>query len=70
MYPWEYARNRSAASPNPVEQAALTPEEMVQLTKLRTRYQNHPQYVEYGLDGRRLAFARWLVERGWLHEDL
>lgn len=39
------------------------------LLALRERYQGWPDYVELGLDIRRLEFARWLVRTGRLSEQ-
>lgn len=69
MYPWEYARNRIADHPSADAQSILTEQELARLTKVRARYRGHPKCVEFALDERRLAFARWQVDRGWLRED-
>lgn len=70
MYPWEYARNRSAAGVKADEPAILTQEEIARLAKIRARYHSNPRCIEYDLDEPRLDFARWLVEHGWLREDV
>ncbi len=70
MYPWEYGASRSVGSLEPNEPTILTREEIARSAKIRARYQNHPQCVEYDLDEPRLEFARWLVECGWLREEL
>ena len=62
------------SSKDPAAQSALvaesrfTPDEMARLATLRERYQTQPDYGEYGLDLRRLAFARYLVRQGILSE--
>ena len=39
------------------------------LQTLRQRHLSTPVWEELGLDPRRLAFARWLVQSGRLRED-
>ncbi|WIG59669.1 MAG: hypothetical protein OJF49_002416 [Ktedonobacterales bacterium] len=39
------------------------------LIALRQQYLNDPIYSAIGLDARRLLFARWLVQSGYLSED-
>lgn len=70
MYPWEYARSKYAIRPDSNEQTCLTLEEIARLTAVRARYRGHPACLEFDLDERRLAFAHWLVDRGWFREDL
>ncbi|HEU5348323.1 MAG TPA: hypothetical protein VFU63_06895 [Ktedonobacterales bacterium] len=70
MYLWEYLSNQYAPDLVSDEQAPLTAEEIARLAEVRARYQGHPACVEFDLDERRLTFARWLVDRGWLREDL
>ena len=70
MYPWENAKNRSTAHPEPNDRGRLTAEEIVRLTAIRAQYRGHPSCVEFDLDERRLAFVRWLVDCGWLREEL
>lgn len=70
MYPWEYTAHRSAAQPEPSERGKLTAEEIARLTAVRAKYRGHPKCVEFALDERRLAFARWQVECGLLSEEL
>lgn len=70
VYPWESARYRHSTQPDAGEQSILTTGEVTRLTKIRARYRGHPTCVEFDLDERRLAFARWLVDCGWLREDL
>lgn len=70
MYPWEYAKHRSTLRPDTDTQAALTADEVARLMRVRAQYRGHPTCVEFALDERRLAFARWLVDCGWLREDL
>ncbi len=48
----------------------FTPETIAKLTALRARYCGHPEWIEFTLAERRLAFARWLVENGRLREDI
>ncbi len=75
MYPWEYARYHYATYTDkhdmaPGARANLTATEIARLTVIRSRFRGHPNCVEYALDERRLAFARWLVETGRLREEL
>ncbi len=74
MYPWERMRNQrseSQASRRPAAVATtFTPEEIAKLATLRTHLQSRAVSIELGLDDRRLAFARWLVEHGKLSEGV
>lgn len=69
MYPWETAKYRLATRTEPRD-SVLTPEEIARLAMVRARYEGHPEYLELGLDERRLVFARWLVAKGALSDDL
>lgn len=48
----------------------FTPEEKERLLAVSQHFSAHPEYLESGIDERRLTFARWLVEHGRLSEDL
>lgn len=48
----------------------FTPEEKERLLALCQHFSSHPHYLEYGIDERKLTFARWLVEHGKLSEDI
>jgi ABC-type branched-subunit amino acid transport system ATPase component len=50
--------------------AAFTAVELARLERLRERHAAYLGYAEQGLDLRRLEFARWLVQRGILSEEL
>jgi len=47
-----------------------TSEELIRLEELRTRFVSGDTYREFGLDPRRVEFARWLLANGKLSEDL
>jgi hypothetical protein len=48
----------------------FSPETLARLTALRERFDGHPEWMESTMDERRLVFARWLVESGYMNEDL
>jgi|SwirhisoilCB2_FD_contig_31_4062111_length_300_multi_5_in_0_out_0_2 hypothetical protein len=62
--------NDTTAQPAIAAESRFTPDEMARLATLRERYQTQPDCGEYGLDPKRLAFARYLVRKGILSEDL
>ncbi len=49
---------------------ALTPDEVRRLEDFLSRRHYQPQYAEWELDHQRLEFARWLVQRGSLTENM
>jgi hypothetical protein len=48
----------------------FTTEEKERLLALCQHFSAHPEFLESGIDERRLTFARWLVEHGRLSEDM
>lgn len=58
------------ASVTAVTLTVLTMQEMRRLEAYQRRCDYQPICVELGLDPRRLEFARWLVRRGLLSEEL
>lgn len=46
----------------------FTPEESIRITHLRKRFHAHPICFKLDINYRRLEFARWLVDRGYLSE--
>lgn len=62
--------NPDTTTPATLDADAFTPEQRQRLLALRERAQTQPDVGEFGLDLRRLQFARWLVETGRLSEDL
>ncbi len=50
--------------------STFTPEEIMCLRALRERYQATCDSDEFGLDVRRLRYARWLVEHGRISEGV
>jgi AraC-like DNA-binding protein len=64
--------SREFSSNNSVSPATLrdmfTPEELSRLCALRENFYTHAEYLERVIDGRRLEFARWLLENGKLSE--
>jgi hypothetical protein len=52
-----------------IGETRFTAAEMARLATLRERYQSQPDTGEYGLDPKRLAFARYLVREGILSEE-
>lgn len=58
------------ASVTAVTLTVLTMQEMRRLEAYQRRCDYQPICVELGLDPRRLEFARWLVQRGLLSEEL
>lgn len=71
MQPWESGiRVTSQPEAASIENDDFTAEEKERLLALCQHFSAHPEYMETGLDERRLTFARWLVEHGRLSEDL
>ncbi len=64
----ELAASQASAITEPV--GALTAEEMRRLEALLRSCDYQPQCLEWEIDPRRLEFARWLIQRGRLSEDL
>ena len=66
MFTWERANQlqRDAALAT-----TFTPEELSRLRALREQYETTQACAEFGLDERRLRFARWLVEHRRLSEN-
>ena len=54
--------------PTTLDDATFTPEQQERLLALRARLHDLPDLGEFGLDLRRLEFARWLVVHDYLHE--
>lgn len=69
MRPWERMQNEQLPVVAPAE-TLFPPETLAKLIALRARFGGHPEWIEYTMDERRLAFAHWLVERGRLGEDM
>jgi hypothetical protein len=68
MLAWEHTTDETAQLT--LTDGAFSREECARLTALRERVQARPDYIELGLDIRRLEFARWLVLQGKLSEEL
>ena len=67
MFMWQQSNQTPRAS---VVAAAFTPEEVARLRELREEYEAYQACREFGLDPRRLHFARWLVQQGRLNEGI
>lgn len=68
MLAWEHASDTAARSQ--MAREALTQDEAQRLEALRERWSAQLECAELGLDLRRLQFARWLVQRGILTEEI
>lgn len=68
MLAWEHASDTLAQAQAPED--VLTHDEMRRLEALRTRWSSRLECVELEMDLRRLQFARWLVQRGILREEI
>jgi hypothetical protein len=70
MYPWESVIHKSVSRvESESARSALTLDEIARLSSMRARYDGRPEYLELGLDERKLTFARWLVTQGKLTDD-
>ncbi len=58
------------AQVSPASDGALTTEEVRRLEDFLSRRHYQPQYAEWEIDPQRLEFARWLVQRGSLTENV
>jgi len=68
MFPWKRkAEQPSAAGDDPY---GFTRAQRARLTKLRAHLRSRDPDLTYGLDARRLQFARWLVKHGRLSEGM
>ncbi|HEX8036695.1 MAG TPA: hypothetical protein VF510_22750 [Ktedonobacterales bacterium] len=67
MFLWEKANQTRRAA---TLAASFTPEEFARLYLLREQYETSRDCGEFGLDERRLRFARWLVEQGRLNDGV
>lgn len=70
MQPWESGVHIQAQPATTNDDDDFTVEEKERLLALCQHFSAHPEYLEFGIDERRLTFARWLVEHGKLSEDL
>jgi hypothetical protein len=62
--------NPNPTTPATLDDASFTPEQQERLLALRARLHDQPDPGEFGLDLRRLEFARWLVQTGRLSDEL
>jgi len=67
MFTWEHANELQQDA---TLAASFTPEELIRLWALREQYETSQDCGEFGLDERRLRFARWLVEHKLLSEEV
>lgn len=67
MFTWERADELQREA---TLTATFTPEELIRLRALREQYETSQDCGEFGLDERRLRFARWLVEHRLLSEEV
>lgn len=70
MQPWESGVHTQAQPETTSHDDDFTPDEKERLLALCQHFSAHPEYLEFGIDERRLTFARWLVEHGRLSENL
>lgn len=70
MQPWESGVHIHAQPEVTDHSDDFTAEEKERLLALCQHFSAHPEYLELGIDERRLTFARWLVEHGKLSENL
>ncbi len=64
----ELAAPQAPANTEPV--SVLSVDEVRRLEAFLRRCDYQPQCVEWELDPRRQEFARWLIQRGRLNEDV
>lgn len=69
MQSWESGLHVKS-QPETASDDDFTAEEKERLLALCQHFSSHPEYLELGIDERRLTFARWLVEHGRLSEEL
>ena len=67
MFTWERANELQRDT---TLAATFTAEELRCFRALREQYETSQDCGEFGLDERRLRFARWLVEHGRLSEEI
>ncbi|HLZ23768.1 MAG TPA: hypothetical protein VKQ30_16780 [Ktedonobacterales bacterium] len=71
MQPWEsgiHVTSQPEAASTELDD--FTSDEKERLLALCQHFSAHPEYLESGIDERRLTFARWLVDHGKLSENL
>jgi len=66
MFPWKRKAEQPSAAGDDLP--GFTRAQRARLTRLRAHLRSRAPDLTYGLDARRLEFARWLVKHGRLSE--